>query len=78
MGKDKKEKERQIAELKNDVKTLKKKKARNNGQESDRHKHYSKRNCPLIHGLKENEKENTDKVITAILETEMQKQVVNQ
>ena len=32
------------------------------------HEYYSKRNCHLIHGVKENEKENTYEVIKEILE----------
>ena len=28
----------------------------------DRHRHYSRKNCLLIDGVKENEKENTGKV----------------
>ena len=30
----------------------------------DRHEQYSRRNCLLTHGVKENEKEDTDEVVT--------------
>ena len=29
----------------------------------DRHEQYSRRNCLLTHGVKENEKEDTDEVV---------------
>ena len=51
MEADRKEKERQISELKNEVKTL------NEDVETidrslSRHEQYSRRNCLLIHGVK--------------------------
>ena len=37
----------------------------------DRREQYSRRNCLLIHGAKENKEEYTDEVITEILEKKM-------
>ena len=63
MEADKKEKERQISELKNEVKTLNEK-VETMDRSLDRHEQYSRRNCLLIPGVKENKKEDTDKVVT--------------
>ena len=37
----------------------------------DRHEHYSRRNCFLIHGVKVNEKEGTDEVVIEFFEKEL-------
>ena len=65
MEKDRKQKERQISELKNEVKTLTEKLETMN-RSLDRHEQYSRRNCLLIYGVKENEKEDTDEVFGEI------------
>ena len=41
----------------------------------DRHEQYCRRNCLLIHGIKENKKEDTDEFIIEIFEKEMQEKV---
>ena len=41
----------------------------------DHHEQYSRRNYLLIHGLKENEKEDTDEVAIEIFKKEMQEKV---
>ena len=41
----------------------------------DRHEQYSRRNCLLIHGVKENEKEDTDKVVIEFFEKEMKEKL---
>ena len=74
MEKDRKEKKRQISELKNEVKILNEK-IETLGRSFDSHEQYSRRTCLIIHGVKENEKENTDQVVKDIFETEMQEKV---
>ena len=74
MEEDKEEKETQISELKNNTKTLNEKEETMH-RSLDRLEQYSKRNCLLIHAVKENKKKNTDKVIIEILEKEMQENV---
>ena len=66
-----KEKERQILELKNEVKYLNEK-VETMDRSLDRHEQYSRRNCLLIHGVKENEKEDTDEVVIEFFEKEME------
>ena len=39
------------------------------------YKQYSRRNCLLIHGVKENEKEDTDEVVIEIFINEMEEKV---
>ena len=41
----------------------------------DRHEQYSRRNCLLIHGVKENEKEDTDEVVIEFFEKEMEEKL---
>ena len=41
----------------------------------DRHEQYCRTNCLLIHGFKENKKEDTDEFIIEIFEKEMQEKV---
>ena len=74
MEADRKEKERQTSELKNEVKTLNEK-VETMDNSLDRHEQYSRRNCLLIHGVKENEKEDSDEVVIEIFEKEMQENV---
>ena len=61
MEADRKEKEQQILELKNEVKYLNEK-VEAMDRSLDRHEQYSRRNCLLIHGVKENEKEDAGEV----------------
>ena len=61
MEADRKEKEQQISELKNEVKYLNEK-VEAMDRSLDRHEQYSRRNCLLIHGVKENEKEHAGEV----------------
>ena len=42
----------------------------------NRNEKYSRRNCLLIHGVKENEEKNTDEVIIEIVEKELQEKVL--
>ena len=74
MEKDRKQKERQISELKNEVKILTEKVETVN-RSLDRHEQYSRRNCLFIHGVKENEKEDTDEVVIEISEKEIEEKV---
>ena len=62
MEADRKDKERQISELKNEVKYLNEK-VEIVDRSLDRYEQYSRRNCLLMHGVKENEKEDTDEVV---------------
>ena len=41
----------------------------------DRHEQYSRRNCLLIHGMKENEKEDTEEVVIEFFEKEMKEKL---
>ena len=41
----------------------------------DSHEQYSRRNCLLIHGVKENGKKDTGEVVKEIFEKEMQEKV---
>ena len=41
----------------------------------DCHEQYSRRNCLLIHGVKESEKEDTDKVVIEFFEKEMKEKL---
>ena len=70
MEADRMEKERQILELKNEVKSLNEK-VETMDRSLDRHEQYSRRNCLLIHGVKENEKGDTDEVVIEFFEKEM-------
>ena len=74
MEADRKEKERQISELKNEVKYLNEK-VETMDRSLDRHEQYSRRNCLLIHGVKENEKEDTDEVVIEFFEKEMEEKL---
>ena len=74
MEADREEKERQISELKNEVKYLNEKVERMD-RSLDRHEQYSRRNCLLIHGVKENEKEDTDEVVIEFFEKEMEEKL---
>ena len=65
---------RQILELKNEVKSLNEK-VDTMDKSLDCHEQYSRRNCLLIHGVKENKKEDTDEVVTEIFEKEMEEKV---
>ena len=74
MEADRKEKERQISELKSEVKTLNKK-VETVDRSLDNHAQYSRGNCLHIHGVKENEREDTDEVVIEIFEKEIQEKV---
>ena len=74
METDRKEKERQISELKNEIKYLNEK-VETIGRSLDCHEQYSRRNCLLIHSVKENEKEYTDKVVKEFFEKEMEEKL---
>ena len=62
MEADRKEKEQQISELKNEVKYLNER-VEAMDRSLDRDEQYSRRTCLLIHGVKENEKEDTGEVV---------------
>ena len=72
MEEDIKGKKRQISELKNEVKTLNEK-LETMDRSLNCHGQYFRRNCFLIHGMKENERENTNQVIIEILEKKFKK-----
>ena len=74
MEADRKEKEREILELKNDIKTLNEK-VEIMDKSLDRHEEYSRRNCLLIQGMIENDKEDTDEVVIKIFQNKMQQKV---
>ena len=74
MEADRKEKERRISELKNKVKYLNEK-VEAMDRSLDRREQYSRRNCLLIHGAKENEKEDTDEVVIEFSEKEMKEKL---
>ena len=74
MEAERKEKERQISELKNEVKYLNQK-VEPMDMSLDHHEQYSRRNCLLIHDVKENEKENTDEVVIEFFEKEMKEKL---
>ena len=71
---DRKEKEQQISDLKSEVKYLNEK-----VETMDRslvcHEQYSRRNCLLIHGLKEKEKEDTDEIVKEFFKKEMEEKL---
>ena len=74
MKADRKEKQRQILEPKIKVKYLNEK-VETMDMCLDRHGQYSRRNCLLIHGVKENEKEDTDEVVIEFFEKEMKEKL---
>ena len=74
MKADRKEKERQILEPKIKVKYLNEK-VETMDMCLDSHGQYSRRNCLLIHGVKENEKEDTDEVVIEFFEKEMKEKL---
>ena len=74
MEADRKEKGRQISDIKNEVKYLNEK-VETMDRSLDRHEQYSRRNCLLIHGVKENEKEDTDEVVIEFFEKEMEEKL---
>ena len=74
MKADRKEKERKILEPKIEVKYLNEK-VETMDMCLDRHGQYSRRNCFLIHGVKENEKEDTDEVVIEFFEKEMKEKL---
>ena len=74
MEADRKDKERKISELKNKVKFLNEK-VETMDKSLDRHEQCSRRNCLLIHGLKENEKEDTDEVVIESFEKVMKEKL---
>ena len=61
-------------ELKNEVKFLNEK-VETMDKSLDCHEQYSRRNCLLIHGVKENKKEDTDEVVIEIFEKEMEEKI---
>ena len=63
-----------FSELKNEVKSLNEK-VETMDRSLDRHEQYSRRNCLLIHGVKENEKEDTDEVVIEFFEKEMKEKL---
>ena len=68
------DKEQQISELKNEVKYLNEK-VETMDRSLDRHEQYSRRNCLLIHGVKENQKEDTDEVVIEFFEKKMKEKL---
>ena len=65
---------RQISDLKNEVKYLNEK-VETMDRTLDCHGQYSRRNCVLIHGVKENKKEDTDEVVIELFEKEIEEKL---
>ena len=74
MGADRKEKEQQMFDLTNEVKYLNKK-VETMDRSLDHHEQYSRKNCLLIHGVKENEKDDTDEVVIEFFQKEMKEKL---
>ena len=74
---DRREKEREIAELKSTINSLNTRLDKAN-RVLDRQKQYPRRNCLLIHGIEEENQENTDEVVINVLKKEMDKEITHQ
>ena len=74
MEANRKEKERQISELKNELKYFNEK-VETMHRSLDCHEQYSRRNFLLIHGVKKNEKEDTDEVVIEFFQKEMKQKL---
>ena len=73
---DRKEKEREIAELKSTINSLNVRLDKAD-RALDRQEQYSRRNCLLIHGIDEENQENTDEVVINVLKKEMDEEITH-
>ena len=74
---DRREKEREIAELKSTINSLNTRLDKAD-RVLDRQKQYSRRNCLLIHDIEEANQEKTDEVVINVLKKEMDKEITHQ
>ena len=72
--KERKEKEKEIKDLKEKVLILSKEK-KDLEQIIDRQEQYSRRNCILIHGVKEEQNEDTDNVVVKLIKDNLEEDV---
>ena len=73
---DRREKEREIAELKSIINSLNVRIDKAD-RVLDRQEQYSRRNCLLIHGIDEENQENTDEVVIHILKKEIDEEIAH-
>ena len=73
---DRREKEREIAELKSIINSLNVRIDKAD-RVLDRQEQYSRRNCLLIHGIDEENQENTDEVVISVLKKEMDEEITH-
>ena len=73
---DRREKEREIAELKSTINSLNVRLDKAD-RALDRQEQYSRRNCLLIHGIDEENQENTDEVVINVLKKEMDEEITH-
>ena len=73
---DRREKEREIAELKSAINSLNVRLDKDD-RVLDLQEQYSRRNCLLIHGIDEENQENTDEVVIHILKKEIDEEIAH-
>ena len=73
---DRREKEREIPELKSIINSLNVRIDKAD-RVLDRQEQYSRRNCLLIHGIDEENQENTDEVVIHILKKEIDEEIAH-
>ena len=73
---DRRGKEREIAELKSTINSLNVRLDKAD-RALDRQEQYSRRNCLLIHGIDEENQENTDEVVINVLKKEMDEEITH-
>ena len=73
---DRREKEREIAELKSIINSLNVKVDKAD-RALDRQEQYSRRSCLLIHGIDEGNQENTNEVVINVLKKEMNEEITH-
>ena len=73
---DRREKEREIAELKSTINSLNVRLDKAD-RALDRQEQYSRRNCLLIHGIDEENQENTNEVVINVFKKEMDEEITH-
>ena len=73
---DRREKEQEIAELKSAINSLNVRLDKDD-RVLDLQEQYSRRNCLLIHGIDEENQENTDEVVIHILKKEIDEEIAH-
>ena len=73
---DQKERKKEIAELKEDLTSLKEKFFQVD-KTLDRQEQYSRRNCLLVHGVEEKKNEDTDQEVINIVENDLGEEIAN-